>query len=82
MIKNPVTYEILCDILVQNPHINSLRPLINKSSKLGFDGFKYADAWMALGWMRQFRIVKEPIFFKQTNKGLELIFKGFNNATT
>ena len=80
MATNPISYDALCDLLVANPNVNSLYPLIQLASKLDFNSFSYQDAWMALGWMRQYRLTKEPIFFRQTKVGLVLTYKGFNNA--
>lgn len=70
MVVNPVSYETMCDILKANPNIESLRPLIRKTKELGYDGFNKADVSMALGWIRQFRVTRQPIFFNQTDQGL------------
>lgn len=60
--SNKASYEQLCDILETNSDITTITQLMKKASSLGFAQSTRNDVCMAMGWIRQFRIVRQPIF--------------------
>ena len=71
-----ISYEMLCSILEQNINIITVSQLMRKALELGYDCSTMDNITIAMGYIRQFRIVRSPIFFSYANSKLTLVHHG------